>query len=289
MFKARSLHADVTSRLAPISDTPALDASVLIAHVLDKPRTWTLAHPEVGLSEEQQTRLDDSLARLENGEPLPYVLGLWEFFGLEFEITPNVLIPRPETELLVEKAIAWLQKNPQHVKVADIGTGSGVIAVSIAVNVPHVRILATDVSSKVLQVAKRNATRHRVEEKIEFIECDIFPKPTTADQVPDLQRATFDLLCANLPYIPTKTLSRLPIYGKEPTLALDGGADGLDTLRKLLKAIPGRLASNGLILLEIEATLGVQSLELARNTFNMANIKLHQDLTGRDRLIEIQT
>src|SRR5574342_731348 len=101
-----SLHADHTTRLDLISNTPELDASVLLAHILNKPRTWVMAHPELTLTPEQHERLTDSLTRLENGEPFPYLLGHWEFFGLDLEITPDVLIPRPETELLVEKAVA---------------------------------------------------------------------------------------------------------------------------------------------------------------------------------------
>src|SRR6266545_380600 len=138
-----SLLADIAMQLTSISDTPALDASVLMAHILNKPRTWVMAHPELELTEEQQKNLDDSLARLERGESFPYVLGHWEFFGLDFEVTPDVLIPRPETELLVEKAIAWLQRSPARRTIADIGTGSGAIAVSIAVNVSNAQVLAT--------------------------------------------------------------------------------------------------------------------------------------------------
>src|SRR5918993_731849 len=144
------LLSDISARLASVSDTPALDASVLIAHVLNKPRSWVMAHNELTLTTEQQKQLDDSLMRLKSGEPFPYILGHWEFFSLQLEVTPETLIPRPETELLVEKAIAWLQAHPTKRSVADIGTGSGAIAVSIAVNVPEAKILATDISSGAL-------------------------------------------------------------------------------------------------------------------------------------------
>lgn len=288
MIDQDSLLSDVSARLAPVSDTPALDASVLLARIVDRPRSWILAHPELTLTDEQQNQLNTSLARLENGEPFPYVLGRWEFFGLEFNVTPDVLIPRPETELLVEKSIAWLQKNPTKVNVADIGTGSGAIAVSIAVNVPNAKILATDISSKALQVAKRNAEKHGVSERVEFVECDLLPESKVEGQRSDLRPLTFDLVCSNLPYIPTNTLKHLPIYQREPTLALDGGEDGLDLFRKLLNAIPNWLAPNALILLEIESSLGKQTTQLARQHFQNANITLHQDLTGRDRLLEIQ-
>ncbi len=283
-----SLLSDISARLASLSDTPALDASVLLARIVEHPRSWILAHPELTLTDEQQNQLASSLTRLENGEPFPYVLGRWEFFGLEFEVTPDVLIPRPETELLVEKAIAWLQKNPTKTNVADVGTGSGAIAVSIATNVSNANILATDISANALQVAKRNAEKHGVNGRIEFAECDLLPESKVESRKSDLRPLTLGLICSNLPYIPTNTLKHLPIYQREPTLALDGGEDGLDIFRKLLNIVPDWLAPNALMLLEIESTLGEDTIQLARQYFQNAQIKLHQDLTGRDRLLEIQ-
>ncbi len=282
--KMQSLHADITNRLAPISDTPALDASVLIAHTINKPRTWVMAHPELILTLEQHNILNDSLARLERGESFPYVIGKWEFFGMEFEVTPDVLIPRPETELLVEKAIAWLQESPSIKTVADVGTGSGAIAVSIVVNAPNVNVLATDISPKALRVAKRNAEKFGVSERIEFVECDLLP---TQSQIVN-RKSSINLICANLPYIPTETLHNLPIYRREPTLALDGGEDGLDLIRRLLNIAPKRLAPGGSILLEIESTQGQKILSLAQETFSQARISLQRDLAGSDRLLIVE-
>jgi len=273
----------ITTRLTPISDTPALDASVLIAHIINKPRTWVMAHPDLILTPEQQKQMDDALARLERGESFPYVLGHWEFFGLEFDVTPDVLIPRPETELLVEKAIAWLQEYPSRRTVADVGTGSGAIAVSIAVNVPDINILATDISSKALQVAKQNAAKHGVEKRIEFVECDLLPAKSSIIS----RNSSIDLICANLPYIPTKTLYSLTIFGREPSIALDGGPDGLDLYRNLLSLAPEWLASNGKMLLEIESTQGAKILSMVQKIFGKAKIHLHKDLAGQDRLLEI--
>jgi release factor glutamine methyltransferase len=278
-----SLLSDVTTQLTSISDTPALDASVLIAHIINKPRTWVMAHPELSLTAEQRKELDDSLARLERGESFPYVLGHWEFFGLDFEVTPDVLIPRPETELLVEKAIAWLQESPVRRTIADVGTGSGAIAISIAVNVPDARVLATDISHKTLEVAQKNAIKFGVINQIDFVQCDLLP-PHIESLPTELH---FDLICANLPYIPTATLYKLSIFGREPTLALDGGTDGLDIIRRLLDIAPEWLAPNGMILLEIESTRGIQALNLACDLFSEASIHLHQDLAGQDRLLEI--
>lgn len=265
-----------------LSDTPALDASVLLAHILQKPRTWVMAHPELTLATEQQKQLDDSLRRLERGESFPYVLGHWEFFGMEFEVTPDVLIPRPETELLVERAIAWLQESSRRKSVADVGTGSGVIAISLAVNIPDVHVLATDISRPALQVAQNNASKFGVLERIDFLQCDLLPEDTAPRQ------HYLDLICANLPYIPTETLSHLPVFGREPSLALDGGDDGLQLIHRLLHIAPDWLAPHGMILLEIEATRGSQASDLARGLFPEAAIQLHQDLAARDRLLEIR-
>jgi len=278
-----SLLSSLTDSLAPFSDTPALDASVLIANIIGKPRTWVMAHPELTLNSQEENQLDASLARLEQGESFPYVLGRWEFFGLEFDITPDVLIPRPETELLVEKAIAWLQASPLRRRVADVGTGCGAIAVALAINVPDVHILATDISRKALEVARKNAAKFEVQDRIDFVQCDLLPAPMLSIS----NERHFNLICANLPYIPTATLLQLPIFGREPTLALDGGEDGLDKIRRLLALAPEWLAPNGMMLLEVEATLGFQALNLARDLFSQASIHLHQDLTGRDRLLEI--
>jgi release factor glutamine methyltransferase len=271
-------------RLSPLSDTPQLDAQVLLAHVFEKPRTWILAHPTSTLDVEKAAKLSVLIKRLELGEPLPYVLNHWEFFGLDFDLTPDVLIPRPETELLVERAIAWLQASPERRTIADIGTGSGCIAVSFAMNVQGVRILATDISLPALKVAHHNALKFDVAKQIDFVQCDLLPQhinSLSTDQ-------HFDLICANLPYIPTEKLNSLPIYGREPTIALDGGADGLDPFRNFFKIVPEWMASGGRILLEIEATRGMAVLSLAYDAFFSAAIHLHQDLTGHDRLLEIQ-
>ena len=237
-------------------ELPQLDAQLIIAHVLDKPRTWIAAHGDAPLTDPQIDSAQKAFARLKAGEPLPYILGHWDFFGLEFDITKDVLIPRPETELLVEKAIAWLQatsrihpERSQSQRVADIGTGSGVIAVSIAMHMPDVRILATDISPAALEVAKHNAEKFHVHHQMDFVECDLFPGSKVKGQKSDLRPSTFDLISANLPYIPTGILQKLPIYGREPTLALDGGADGLSLYRRLFKLAPDWLAPRGMMLL----------------------------------------
>ena len=271
------------SKLSSVSESPVIDAHVLLAEILEKPRSWVEAHPETLLTRSQLASAKKAVTRLEAGEPLPHVLGHWEFFGIDLLITPDVLIPRPETELLVERAIQWLKASPERRTVADVGTGSGCIAIAIAKSIPDVKILATDISRPALEVAHQNATRYNLAKRVDFVQCDLLPfypgsLPT------DLH---FDLICANLPYIPTQTLQELPIYGREPTLALNGGTDGLNIVRQLLDIAPGWLAPNGMILLEIEASQGMSAVSLAYDAFDNVEIHLHQDLAGHDRLVEI--
>ena len=163
----------ITSQLN--GDTPGLDAQVLLADTLDRSRTWIAAHPEAHLTQLQLATVKKAVNRLKEGEPLSYVLGHWEFFGLDFEINSNVLIPRPETELLVEHAIRWLKADPERRTVADVGTGSGCIAIAIANNIPDVNIIATDIFFPALETAHRNACKHRVAERIAFVQCDLLP------------------------------------------------------------------------------------------------------------------
>ncbi len=268
---------DLTSRLAKTSDTPGLDAQVLMASVLRTPRSLVLAHPEARLTPRRLAALDGMAARLEAGEPLPYILGRWEFFNLEFDVTPDVLIPRPETEMLVEKALAWLRLRPDFRRVADVGTGSGCIAIALAANLPDLQVLATDISCAALAVARRNVKKHRLVKRVECFCSDLLPADGRG----------FDLIVANLPYIPTRTLHGLTVFGREPTLALDGGKDGLDLIRRLLTQVPERLVPGGMLLMEIEATQGSDALSLAFDAFSEAEIHLHKDISGNDRLLEV--
>jgi release factor glutamine methyltransferase len=271
------------SRLGKVSDLPALEAQVLVAHLLDMPRSWVLAHPEVQVGPVPAAQLEKLVIRLEQGEPLPYILRKWEFFGLDFVVTPAVLIPRPETELLVEQAIAWIMKSHidvKELKVLDVGTGSGCIAITVAVNVPGIAIIATDISPDALEVAHHNAERLGVADRVTFLEADLFPDPL----IPN----SYSLILANLPYIPTMTLEKLPVYRCEPAQALDGGVDGLTVIRNLLMKAPKVLAPGGSMLLEIEASEGAAAFSLASDVFEQAEIQLHQDLAGYDRLLEVQ-
>ncbi|MEK6221805.1 MAG: peptide chain release factor N(5)-glutamine methyltransferase, partial [Chloroflexota bacterium] len=218
--------------LLKYSDTAAQDAQVLLAHICAQTRTWVITHPEYRLSLREETSFEDGLADLENNVPLPYILGEWEFYGLKFKLTPDVLIPRPETELLVETTLAWLKEHPSAKKMADIGTGSGCIPVSLAKYHAILTITAIDISAEALKVAETNAQLNEVNRQISF---------TKHDLLSGIEEQ-FDIITANLPYIPTETLQQLDVYGREPTLALDGGDDGLDLIKRLLTQAPACLS-----------------------------------------------
>ena len=260
-------------------EQPYQIALILLAHVLQKPKTWVLAHPETHLNPDQKAHLERLVRRLQAGEPLPYLTGKQAFFGLDFAVSPAVLIPRPETELLVEGALSWLDAYPEAKSALDVGTGSGCIAITLATRKLWLTITATDLSPEALEIAKQNAETLQVKDQITFEHADLLP---LGDQ-------SFDLVCANLPYIPSAKLEQVNTLGFEPTLALDGGEDGLSLICRLLEQLPPRLNRPGLVLLETEATLGAQTLALAKKAFPQADLRLLQDLAGLDRLVRVET
>lgn len=249
------------------------EAQLLLANVLGRTREWVIAHPDAPLTPEQTQTYQALLAQAGAGVPLPYLLGHWEFFGLDFQVSPAVLIPRPETELLVEQA---LLRKPT--SIADVGTGSGIIAITLAAKLPQAQVIASDLSIEALAVAQANAQHLGVAERVTFIQsdlCEAYPAQK------------FDLICANLPYIPSADLTDLPVAQHEPRLALDGGPDGLDLIRRLLQQAHSYLAPQGGLLLEIEYRQGPQAAALAQAAFPTAQVHIHQDLAGLDRLIAV--
>jgi release factor glutamine methyltransferase len=258
---------------------PRIDLQTLLAHLLGQPRAWVLAHPEAALTEQQTREWKATLAHLRRGKPLPYVLGHWEFFGLEFIVTPAVLIPRPETELLVETALSWINKAGSAIRTCiDAGTGSGCIAIALALHAPSLALTATDISPEALAIAHANAEKHGVASRIELLEADLLDHAA-------LTNRRFDLLVANLPYIPSWTLRTLEIYEHEPALALNGGPDGLAVIRRLLQSAPAYVAAGGVLLLEIEASKGTTVSDLACQAFPQAKVQVLPDLAGKDRLL----
>ncbi len=262
-----------------MSEQPALEAQVLAAASLNQSRAWVVSHPEAALLPQDIKTLDAMLERLLRREPLPYILGRAEFYGLGFTVTPAVLIPRPETELLVEHALGWLQANPGRRRAADVGTGSGIIAVTLAKRVPDLRLIATDASDAALQVAHHNTELHGVHDQIRPVQTYLLEGVS----------GPFDLICANLPYIPTAKLDDLDVARYEPVTALDGGPDGLSLIGELLAGLPDKLAPGGLGLFEIEAGQGKTAPSLAHATLGpRAEIHVKPDLSGLPRLLTVK-
>jgi release factor glutamine methyltransferase len=262
------------------SETATLDAQVLLAYCLEKPRSWVMAHPEAQISKRQYNQIIRAADRVINGEPLPYVIGHWEFYGMDFQLTPEVLIPRPETELLVERAINWLGHHPHKRRAVDVGTGSGCIGIALAKHIPDLQIMLTDISSEALRIAKLNAEKHGLFDRLGFKQSNLF------DKIPG--SLNIDLICANLPYINTHMLEKLPVAKREPRLALDGGLSGIKVIKRLLKQAKSQLTPGGLMLLEIDPSQHEKLLPLAQNIYSFSKINILQDLSGRDRCLEIE-
>jgi release factor glutamine methyltransferase len=254
-----------------------LESQVLLAHVLGKSREWVIIHDREELTSEQSAELDNALARLIEGVPLPYITGKRAFFGMDFQVNHDVLIPRPETELLVEEAILWLEKNPNKRIAFDVGTGSGIIAICLADAVPDLRITAFDVSPGALEVARQNCVRYHHEDRVNFTENNLLENIS--------EKA--DLITANLPYIPTSTLEQLPALRYEPRLALDGGMDGLKFIRPLILQANTVLRPGGLMLLEIEATIADAVVEEANTLLQDAKIDILFDYANLPRVAKI--
>jgi release factor glutamine methyltransferase len=226
------------------------------------------------------------IRRAATGEPLAYLTGTREFFGLEFFVSPDVLIPRPETELLVETALKWLSdrrkitaSSMNTICAVDIGTGCGCIAATLAFLEPGLRVLATDVSFRALTLAARNLAAHGVSNRVRLLQADLLTP----------LRGPIDLLCANLPYISAAALAALPVARYEPRIALDGGPDGLRLIARALEQSAPLLAEGGLALFEIEETQGEAVWDLAGKHFPQTKLTIEKDLSGKDRLLRIQT
>ena len=262
------------------SPTPHEDARLLLQHLLDAGHAYLVAHPEQSLTTDQERLFRALVARAQQLEPIPYITGEAPFYGLDFIVTPDVLIPRPETEQLVERAISWAQAHAAQ-RLVDVGTGSGCIAVVLARRLPHASILATDVSAAALDIARRNALRHEVADRLRFHEGTLLEGLTT----------TVDLVVANLPYISDSEWTVLDDAVKwyEPVGALRGGPDGLDLIGRLLRQVRSLLRPNGAVFLEIGWRQGDAARQLAQTIFPAARITVQPDYAGHDRMVIIDT
>ena len=290
-----ALVARATERLtASGSTSPRLDAELLMAAALGVDRVGVLAHPDAPAGGAASAAFEAFVARREAGEPVAYIRGFREFHGRAIATDERALIPRPETELLVDEAIAAVVERltvaPRPaaagpIRVVDVGTGTGAIAVALVAGLrkrrmdEHVTVLAVDVSEAALDLARENAVGHGVADRMRFLAWDLLP---TGDE-------PWDIVCANLPYVATGALPALaPELAYEPRLALDGGADGLDVIRRLLALLPTTLAADGVALLEIGADQGESVVDAAAHELPGWRCTVTADLAGLPRLARVQ-
>ncbi len=268
-----------TTRLsdAGVAD-PRREAASLLALAIAKPSTFLIAHPEYELTNDEATLFKGYIERRANREPFQYIARRQEFYGLDFEVTPDVLIPRPETEILVEAAINELNKLNEP-RLCEIGVGSGCISVSTLANVPSTTAVATDISAAAIKVASWNAERHNVADRLTIIEGDLF------EGVDEM----FDMIVTNPPYVPDGDLINMQkeVRDFEPHNALFAGTDGLDIVRRIISEAPDHLNPGGLLLIEI----GLGQSEILRELVDQTTWSKPEfipDLQGIERILKVR-
>jgi release factor glutamine methyltransferase len=260
-------------------DDPEAEAGILLRHAQHRDRAYMYAHLPEELSADQELELLHALERRMQHWPTAYLTGVREFYGIEFYVAPGVLIPRPETELLVEESLRQLRvraggRIPVY---ADVGTGSGAVVVSVAKEWPNATYFAVDISEAALQIAALNAKRPRLAGRIQFLHGDLLqPIPLQPDVV-----------AANLPYIPTELVERLPseIRDHEPRIALDGGTSGIQMILRLIDSAKSRLANDGALLMEVGAGQANAVLTAAASAFPDWHCYSVRDLAGIERMV----
>ena len=260
------------------------EAASLLAHVIGRDRTYIITHAERPLSPADVRRFGEYVERRATGEPLQYITGHQEFFNLDFEVTPDVLIPRPETELLVERALDLLGTANMPQLICDVGTGSGCISITILHERPRVRAVGLDISEPALGVAARNATRHGVRERLALVASDCFAA------LDERARAPFTMIVSNPPYVAAAAFAELQreVREHEPRIALTpGGLDGLDVIRRLLIDAPRFLDSGGHLLMEIGFDQHAAIIEMI-DTEVWQLLDIHKDLQGIPRTIVLR-
>ena len=257
------------------SESPRLDAEVLLAHALQARRLDLYLQFDRELKEDELNACRGLVARRAHGEPVAYLVGHKEFMALDFEVTAAVLVPNPDTEVLVQLAVSFARDAGRSLRVADIGTGSGCIAVAVAHYSPDVEVWAGDVSAEALEVAARNVARHSLGGRVHLARGDLMePLP-----------GTFDLLCANLPYLAAAASAGLPAEVQaQPGVALYSGRGGTELVTRLLAAAPHRLNPGGRLFAEVDPAILSVVCEAADRNFGARRI--HHDLGGRERVLE---
>ncbi len=260
---------------------PKLSVEWLLADLLGYSRMDLYLHFDKPLQKEELAAFRERLKRRAAYEPTQYIIGSWEFWSLNLKVDPRVLIPRPETETLIEQTLDWVKQGqlPQNAEILELGTGSGAIACALASELPNAHIHAVDISQEALDVAQENARHCHLSDNIQFHHGNLFQ--------PIPKHQTFDLIISNPPYIPQHDLPLLQkeIQLYEPQLALDGGHDGLDIIRTILKEAPQHLKKHGIILLEIGSDQGDLALQTARQHQTFAQTTILKDYTNKDRML----
>jgi release factor glutamine methyltransferase len=256
------------------SEDSGLEAELLMRQALGISRVELYQDLNRELSPEEEADFEQLVSRRLSGEPVAYIVGHREFFGLDFYVDSRVLIPRPETELVVEKALTLARERPI-ATIADIGTGSGAIAVSLALNLPQVKVFATDVSAPALEVARFNCQKHGVLDRVYLLMGNLFSP--LAEPV--------DLVVANLPYVTEGEVGGKGLASFEPELALDGGCDGLEKIRKLCARLDDKLNPGGSLLLEMGMGQSWAVAGLLHSLYPAARVEITPDLGGIDRVV----
>ena len=280
------------------SETARLDAELLLGYATGAERATLIAHPEMLIGDVSAARFEECLARRLTGEPVAYIRGMKEFHGIALSADPRALIPRPETERLVEATVTETmarltggrRQTDEPVRIVDVGTGSGAVAIAVAVELRRrrvslerdVRILATDLWEEPIQLARENAVAHAVADTIQFTIADLLPPDP-----PDLRR--FDVTAANLPYVRSDAIDGLPVAASfEPRAALDGGPDGLGVIRKLLERLPGTLGDDGVALFEIGGDQGAHAPAAVAAVLPGWTATIENDLGGLPRVMRVR-
>lgn len=263
--------------LSEISETAEIEINAILCKALNKDLAWCLTNSNLVLDLPTFNEINEKLISLLAGVPLPYVLGTKEFLGNQFFVDENVLIPRPETELLVETAIEWINLHDKTQKVVDVGCGSGVIIISLMKLLSQIKGYGIDISNRALNISKKNKYYHEIK-NLEFIQTDCLSGINSK----------FDLIVANLPYIPEDNLRDLKVSKYEPDLALNGGHDGLKIINKLIEQIPARLNSPGLALLEIQFDQSTRVIQKAKNYLPLSTVSIIKDYSSQDRIVRIE-
>jgi release factor glutamine methyltransferase len=259
-----------------------LDAEVLLAHIIQKDRVWLITHSSEVLDDKNRLDFDEAIRRRTKREPLQYIIGNQEFWGLEFKVTPDVLIPRPETEFIIEAALAIAQDRNKPVRIIDLCTGSGCIAVSLAKELAFAHVIATDASEKALAVARENTRDHGVADRIRYLEGDLFEPLKELDI-----RGQIDIIVSNPPYVRESDLHALQSEVKdyEPLMALIAGPEGTEMAQRIIKHATEYLKKNGALIMEMGLGQAGELTRMTEATGEYCKPEVLKDLAGIERVL----